>query len=66
MKNQATPRYLEDVLKELDAKPPKSGSVTIVKVVHGDHCALLAGRGPCDCRLIVMLGQPDPRGGSNL
>ncbi len=57
MISKPTPRYLKDVLKEFYAKPPQPGSVTIVTVTHEDNCAMLAGRGPCDCRFVVEPGR---------
>lgn len=51
-----TPNYLARVL-ELAARLPKGG-VHHVQVLHDGDCALLAGRGSCDCAPEVRVVVP--------
>lgn len=51
-----TPNYLATVL-ELAARLPQGG-VHHVQVLHDGDCALLAGRGPCDCAPEVQVVVP--------
>ena len=57
-----SPKYAADVVKAgllgLAAGTVRPGQVSIVEVMHDDHCSLLRGCGPCNCEPTV--GQPVP------
>lgn len=54
-------------LDELRALAPELGAGLFdVEVLHDDWCALLTGRGPCDCSpdIVVRRVEPESGGGS--
>jgi hypothetical protein len=37
------------IIEAIRINPPKPGTLNSIQVAHDDWCALLAGRGQCDC-----------------
>ena len=63
MKRPEVPGYMRRILGayRVGAIPPGVADVT---VRHDDWCALLAGRGPCDCEPDIEIGPDIVRGSS--
>jgi len=52
------PRYLSALLEQLQDPGSTRGGLSLFTVMHDDWCALLNGKGECNCDPIVRPGGP--------
>jgi len=61
---RGVPRYVERIVEAARAGAIKPGEARVVRVMHDDWCALLKGKGQCNCNPDIELGPDVLRGDS--